>query len=940
MKSKTKIRNRKEFRSLTEFKSEKAGLNVSTYPTPSWICEEQPWCNMLYQILFKIFYGDNGDYALGEQDRLFVWGLLARGIAFVMCLSFSSLSFQVLPLAGKNGVTPFYRLLDAVRADLPAPKRYLKLPTIFWLTGASDLALRLVVLAGFLSALLALIGGAYSPVFFSLAWMFYLSLNYCVGLTFPWDAFLLEAGFLCAFFAPLPTLFTASDVCANDSALSMNTLPHPLHQWLFRWLLARLMLGFGKLKFIGTNSSHHCYIKGFLIGQPMPTKVGWLGYHLPLWFHKFSLVIMFVVEIIMPFLLFSNSYLRTIAGISFVKLMIGIQLTGNFGYFNILTATMSIQTLDTGSALTWNDLHVGNPLHNLYTSVVSAVGGESDFHVDSWRHVFIAALHVFLAVGGAGYFLFNSWCSNSWMDWPVVAHLKGALGHLVNFYRAFGPFRVVNSYGVFPPTSAPPVRWVVIMEGTDDEEQKEETWKEYHWRFMTSGPGDHPECAPRFVAPHHPRLDHSLFYTAVGMDNSNYLATVTIGFPYRFAPQTSMTQRLAARMLQGGAGFQAMSECFFSNSPFQDPEAPPTAVRASMYVYHPVSLKVWWASGCTRWYERKRVGEHMQATRLDDILNDSFWVPPPELFHPDSTMAWKRSIPTLHSMASASNSIDVAAVHGSPPERCGGINVTEEDVYKTFWGEWICDTLGNALSKNQEDLHQLTALRGGDQGEYFRDFPFFVYYAEKTKSQFTPYECRVLELILGRLSHRLVLTWLELYFQEDCNACTREQGIEFHKRLKQALGVPPSFMVLEMLAHFIILSGEGSKKYDEALQNPIEAALEAAEHISIENGLLLQITLRIDVFKYHGRKFKIAQSFSTDAKKASKEGREAGEDEYKVPLLPGFLHLNEWFCTDVIQQGLGILSDQDMPSFEKPTPGGEWKVRWNDYFKKSRLIIE
>ena len=168
---------------------------------------------MFIQILSKIFFGDNENTVLKEQERLFVWGVPARGIAFVLCLSFSSLSFQVLPLAGKRGVTPFYRLLDAVRADLPAPKRYFKLPTIIWLTGASDLALRLVVVAGFLSAAFALIGGEYSPIFFAMAWGLYLSLNYCVGLTFPWDAFLLEASFLCAFFAPLPSLFSEGDVC-------------------------------------------------------------------------------------------------------------------------------------------------------------------------------------------------------------------------------------------------------------------------------------------------------------------------------------------------------------------------------------------------------------------------------------------------------------------------------------------------------------------------------------------------------------------------------------------------------------------------------------------------------------------------------------------------------------------------------------------------------
>lgn len=112
--------------------------------------------------------------------------------------------------------------------------------------------------------------------------------------------------------------------------------------------------------------------------------------------------------------------------------------------------------------------------------------------------------------------------------------------------------------------------------------------------------------------------------------------------------------------------------------------------------------------------------------------------------------------------------------------------------------------------------------------------------------------------------------------------------------------------------------------------------MEAAKHITIENGLLLQITLRLDVFKYHGRKFRIAKAFSMDSKKPSSDST-GKVDDNPVPLLPGFLHLNEWFCTERIQQGLGILNDQHLPKFQQPTPGGEWKVRWEEYIADSSL---
>jgi hypothetical protein len=52
------------------------------------------------------------------------------------------------------------------------------------------------------------------------------------------------------------------------------------------------------------------------------------------------------------------------------------------------------------------------------------------------------------------------------------------------------------------------VRWVPIIEGTADGGV---SWRPYAYRFMTS----HRASAPRFVAPHHPRWAHAVFYESV-----------------------------------------------------------------------------------------------------------------------------------------------------------------------------------------------------------------------------------------------------------------------------------------------------------------------------------------------------------------------------------------------------------------------------------------
>ena len=132
-----------------------------------------------------------------------------------------------------------------------------------------------------------------------------------------------------------------------------------------------------------------------------------------------------------------------------------------------------------------------------------------------------------------------------------------------------------------------------------------------------------------------------------------------------------------------------------------------------------------------------------------------------------------------------------------------------------------------------------------------------------------------------------------------------------------------------MLAHFVILNGRTAEKYNEALENPIDTAMAAAENITTNSSLLMQISLRLDTFIYHGRKFMIAKSFSMDGGEDTTAA--SGDDESKIPLLPGFLHLKNWLCSDEVQHGLGIENDQKLPRFKRPEDGGEWEVFWDEY---------
>ena len=161
---------------------------------------------------------------------------------------------------------PARRVAAQLSVDFPsALHRFWYFPSIFQLLPPTDGALRGVCAAGVASGLAMVYGGPAGAAGSLLAWVAMLSLADVADLNYPWDCLLLETGFL-ALLLPagtqLPELVAAA-------------APSPAVPWALRWLLFRVLFGFGKLKFFGTSAKDSCYIKSFLIGMPIPTRSAW-----------------------------------------------------------------------------------------------------------------------------------------------------------------------------------------------------------------------------------------------------------------------------------------------------------------------------------------------------------------------------------------------------------------------------------------------------------------------------------------------------------------------------------------------------------------------------------------------------------------------------------------------------------------------------------------
>jgi len=78
---------------------------------------------------------------LADVSPELTWGLLSRGVGLVYLVSFASLSLQVIPTAGRFGITPISDSLRAIERHFPGWKRFVYFPSLLWISDA-DVILR------------------------------------------------------------------------------------------------------------------------------------------------------------------------------------------------------------------------------------------------------------------------------------------------------------------------------------------------------------------------------------------------------------------------------------------------------------------------------------------------------------------------------------------------------------------------------------------------------------------------------------------------------------------------------------------------------------------------------------------------------------------------------------------------------------------------------
>ncbi len=453
------------------------------------------------------------DRAPVRSDYLITRGLFLRLLGVVYGIAFWSLGSQIVGLVGENGIVSAKQWLTGIATQMDA-ERYFYFPTLCWID-CTDATLQGMCVAGLVLSALLVVGIA-PQILLAALWVLYLSLVTVGGpfLNFQWDALLLETGLLAIALAPMQFL----------PGLPRARVPSPVAIWLIRLLLLKLMFLSGLTKLTsGDETWRQLTALDFHYStQPLPTTAAWYAHQLPAWFQKSSVVIMFIIELVVPFAMFGTRRLRYIGCALLLAFQALLALTGNCGFFNLLTAVLCVMLFD--DAL----LRRCVP-RRLRPPAVRAP------ETRPRRVVTAAFAAVVLAVSSL-----------------MILNQLSPAGQMPRTVRHIMLLRSINGYGLFRTMTTQ--RAEITIEGSDDFK----TWKAYAFQYK---PGD-LQRSPGFTTMHMPRLDWQMWFAALGR--------------YERSP---WLQNMMIRMIEGRPQVLALLE----HDPFAG--APPLFLRARLSLY-------------------------------------------------------------------------------------------------------------------------------------------------------------------------------------------------------------------------------------------------------------------------------------------------------------------------------------------------------------------
>ncbi|MGA8365954.1 MAG: lipase maturation factor family protein [Candidatus Acidiferrales bacterium] len=493
--------------------------------------------------------------------------IFLRALGLIYFSAFYSLLFQIKGLIGPNGILPARDYLQAVAAALQA-QRFWYAPTLLWL-GSSDRALMLICWVGAIASLL-LVLNIWPRAMLAICFVCFLSF---IGAaqdfaSYQSDGMLLEAGFLCLFFAPdgfRPGLGRASP-------------PSRASLYLLRWEWFCIYFGSGVAKMRSGDPTWRNFtaMDDYYQNSPLPTWIGWYVGHFPHWFHASAVFYTLAIELVLAWMIFLPRRFRIALFFIVAPFETSIILTGNYAFLNYIVFSLGFLLLD-DRFIEWI---VPRKIRDLVEKappsaapIEASPPAPLDTRPDNWRarwRRYLLPVRMAIAAAGLGLIFY------------CTAVVQFGVRFLPSFpfpeapLRWTEPFRIADAYGLFAVMTH--ARYEIEFQGSPDGGT---TWIPYPFRYKPQDPRE----APGIYAPYQPRFEWNLWFASLG------------AWPeYRFVVWTE------ERLLKNEPDVLAL----FRANPFAS--APPTQVRAVIYRYWFTDMKTKREQGI--WWQRELLGDY------------------------------------------------------------------------------------------------------------------------------------------------------------------------------------------------------------------------------------------------------------------------------------------------------------------------------------------
>jgi hypothetical protein len=415
----------------------------------------------------------------GNRGALWPRWIFLRALGVIFFSVFYSLAFQIKGLIGLNGLLPAAAYLEMVARVFPGLSRFWYAPTVLWM-GSGNGALMALVWGGLIASVL-LILNVWPRGMIAICLVLFLSF---IGAaqdfsSYQSDGMLLEAAFLCLFFAPR----------GLRPGLGADQPPSRASLFLLRWEWFRIYFESGVVKLASGDpqwrdmtAMNHYYENG-----PLPSWIGWYAQQrLPQAFHAGTALATLIIELGLVWLAWLPRPFRLTCFAICTTLQVGIIATANYAFLNYLVFALGFLLLDDGVFARFR----------LRVAESPAVRP-----VPRWRMAGAAAVLIWIFYA------------------TLVPWLPARSPVLAAPARALEPFRIANQYGLFAVMTRE--RYEIEFQGSRDGK----TWTAYPFRYKPQDPAE----PPGVFAPYQPRFDWNLWFASLGpLSQSPWVETAEI----------------------------------------------------------------------------------------------------------------------------------------------------------------------------------------------------------------------------------------------------------------------------------------------------------------------------------------------------------------------------------------------------------------------------